>query len=86
MGASDDEDDDEGDYSGYLHPSLLAAKAKSSAGRSSSPADMAAASTVPQYTPSQLENTAYGKLLKKLSDNLPSVTNSPQRNGTPTHR
>ncbi|XP_067933519.1 splicing factor, suppressor of white-apricot homolog isoform X2 [Watersipora subatra] len=76
---ADSSDEDEGDNSGYLHPSLLAAKATS--GQS-----VDAVNTVPQYTQSQLENTTYGRLLKKISDNLPVVTNSPRRTATPTYR
>lgn len=74
-----DESDDEADDSGYLHPSLLSKSA------STQPIGESA-STIPQFTPSQLENTSYGRLLKKISDKLPTITNSPQRNVTPTYR
>lgn len=74
---ADEEDMSDEEYSGYLHPSLLAKSA-------SQPSVPAVAP--PQYTQSQLENTAYGKLLKKMVINQPQLTNSPQRSVTPTYR
>lgn len=73
--ASDGDGSDSDDDGGYLHPSLMA---KSVTGSST-------ASTVitAQYTQSQLADTAYGRLLKKLADKNPSLTNSPQRVATP---
>ena len=79
---SDDDDVDEG--GGYLHPSLRA-KANTSTNNSNSAASKSETS-LPQLTPAQLESTAYGRLIKKLADHQPSLTNSPQRVATPTLR
>ena len=81
---SDDDDDDDDEGGGYLHPSLRA-KANTSTNKSNS-AVSKSETTLPQLTPAQLESTAYGRLIKKLADQQPSLTNSPQRVATPTLR